>query len=142
MSDKKIKPGYIYQKLLNNQENNNIILDLRLLVFLNRFPFLYLKYRKITDRFSNTNHLVKVVEISEYLSEEETRKISLFCQEIGLDIGELDMIRNKDDGKLYIIDVNNTCYGPPNHILSFDENIALDRLCYEFKRLVEKKLFL
>jgi len=32
---------------------------------------------------------------------------------MALDYGELDVLRNKNDGKIYIVDVNNTPQGPP-----------------------------
>ena len=41
-------------------------------------------------------------------------KILLFCRRMGLDYGELDMLRDREDGRLYIVDVNNTPFGPPH----------------------------
>lgn len=133
---KKIIPGFVYMKLLNNQVSSDLVMDLRIPIFLESIPFIYLKYRQINNRFSNTNLLVKIAEVREYLSQNEINKILLYCNEIGLDTGELDMIRDKDDGKLYIIDVANTPSGPPNHLSKQDKILALKRMCFEFKKMV------
>lgn len=32
---------------------------------------------------------------------------------MGLDYGELDILRNNLDGRIYVVDVNKTLWGPP-----------------------------
>ena len=38
-------------------------------------------------------------------------KILAVCREMGLDYGELDVLRDREDGRLYILDVNDTPSG-------------------------------
>lgn len=54
---------------------------------------------------------------------------------MGLDWGELDILRNKDDGRAYIVDVNNTPAGPPNHLSKEDKERALQQLATTFARV-------
>ena len=42
----------------------------------------------------------------------EKQKISLFCTNLGLEFGSLDILRDMDEGKIYIVDANNTPHGP------------------------------
>ncbi len=128
---KRFDSGFVYMKLLNNKVND-LVMDIRLPVFLERLPFVYLKYRSVYNRFSNINLFVKIAEVREYLSEREIKQILLFCKKIGLDLGELDIIRDKDDGKLYIIDVASTPYGPPNHLPVKKRYEAIEKMSLEF----------
>jgi hypothetical protein len=45
---------------------------------------------------------------------------------MGLEFGELDILRDNLSQKIYILDVNNTPSGPPNHIKKGDYWKALD----------------
>ena len=131
----KTEEGYVYQIIINNQLDEEMVLDIRAPVFKNTIPFLYLKKRSINTRFSNTNTIVEMAEVDEMLSQEEVEKIIAFCKEIGLDWGELDILRNRDDGRIYILDVNNTPAGPPNHISKEGKALALKRLSSTFEKV-------
>jgi hypothetical protein len=41
-------------------------------------------------------------------SQQELENIATFCGAMGLDLGELNIMRDRDDGQIYIFDVNNT----------------------------------
>ena len=42
------------------------------------------------------------------LSKDEQAKLLQFCRAIGLDYGELDVLRDNGDGRIYVVDANNT----------------------------------
>lgn len=123
----------VYQKIINNQIDDELVEDIRVPVFRDLIPFVYLKYRGINDRFSNTNTKAIVCKVEDILSREETNKIKTFCRNIGLDYGELDVLRNRDDGLVYVVDVNNTPFGPPNHLPKKDKVKALRLLAETFQ---------
>lgn len=127
--------GFVYQKILNNKINDDLVLDLRTPVMKGKIPFIYLKFKKIEDRFTNDLYKSEIASTNEYLTEEETKMISEFCSRIGLDYGELDVLRNKDDGKIYIVDVNYTPWGPPAKLSDDENRIALIRMSEVFKQL-------
>jgi len=43
---KKIEKGFVYQKLINNQIDKYFIKDIRVPIFKDKIPFVYLKYKK------------------------------------------------------------------------------------------------
>lgn len=125
--------GFVYQRIINNADGN-IVLDLRTPVFKGKIPFVYLKYRPILTRFSNTNSFAKMIDSDNVFSREEQKKISEFCNEIGLDYGELDILRDNVSKRIYIVDVNNTPAGPPNHISKKEYSLSLKELSNAFKQ--------
>ena len=123
---------YVYQHIINNSLDGKIVEDVRVPIFKNSIPFVYLKYRPIDDRFSNTNDKVLISKTEDILSNNEIDKIHHFCRKINLNYGELDIIRNYPKGTLYIIDVNNCPSGPPNHLGLFKSIKALLKLSKQF----------
>ncbi len=116
-----LKPqvGFIYQKLINNVYDDAFAADLRIPLFNNKTPLVFVKYKTLSTRFGlfkKHHHRKKntlLLKTEEVLSKEEIEKLKTFCQLSGLDYGELDVLRDKDDGRIYIVDVNNTPTGPP-----------------------------
>jgi len=109
-------PGRVYQRVIDNQVGNGFVMDIRTPVIGDVIPFVYLKYRRIYDRFSNSNTRVARRPTSEMFSRDEVEKILAFSRNMGLDYGELDILRDRGDGRIYIVDVNKTPAGPPNHL--------------------------
>jgi hypothetical protein len=71
---------------------------------------------------------MEIVPATAHLSEQECQDIIMYCRRIGLEYGEIDILRSDDDGKIYIIDVNNTPWWPPNKLGDIDRNIALNMM--------------
>ena len=46
-------------------------------------------------------------------SPDEIDKLLRFCAAMNLDYGELDVLRHKADGRIYVVDVNTTPDGHP-----------------------------
>lgn len=112
--------GYIYQKLINNQEGDRVA-DLRVKVIGDSIPFMTYRTRSAADRFDNTETST-MVPIDTHLSTDEQEKILIFCKKLGLDFGALDCLRDRDDGRLYIVDANLTIGGPmPGFHLGHEE---------------------
>ncbi len=112
--------GFIYQKLINNTYDDELVLDKRVPIVNKKIPLVFLKYKPRSAQFAHyrkTRHKRKAVErqkAEDLLTESEINNIITFCKRIGLDYGELDILRDVDDNKIYIIDVNPTPCGPPN----------------------------
>ncbi len=128
----KTDKNFVYLKIINNQVSKSLVQDIRTPVFNNEIPFVYLRSKLTKDRFNNTNNFVNVAKVHDVYSKEEIKKILLFSKKIGLDVGELDILKDKDDKKIYIVDVNNTPWGPPNHLDKEEWKIALEKLAETF----------
>jgi hypothetical protein len=92
--------------------------------------FVYLKYRDINERFKNTTIKTELKPIIDVLSSDEIILINKFVKKIELDYGELDILRDKDDGKIYIVDVNNTPHGPPANTNKKDALTAIEKISH------------
>jgi hypothetical protein len=132
--------GVVYQKLIHNEVGDGLIEDMRVPIFRSTIPFVYLKYRQVQDRFVDRQHTSKktiIVDCSEVLSKQEMIDIICFAQKFGLDYGEVDVLRNADDNKIYIVDVNNTPSGPPSSISEDSAKDAIMMLAHAFEEEFE-----
>ena len=145
-----IETGVIYSKLINNEVEDGMVLNYRVPVFKQVIPFVYLKKNTVKQRL-NGFISVQLAQVYDVFSEDEICKILSFCQRIGLDYGELDILRDKEDKQLYIIDANNTPYStilhsdplrlPPNKRLMSpnDRLIMLQELAQSFKNMLTRE---
>jgi hypothetical protein len=124
--------GAVYQRVIANRVGGGLVEDIRVPVFGALIPFAYLKYRPIGARFENTNTRAVLVEVRDVLAAAELELIMQFCRAMGLDYGELDILRDRGDGRIYVVDVNTTPFGPPNHIEENDGRIAVTKMVNAF----------
>jgi len=108
--------GYVYQILIDNTENKKIVKDIRVQIIGGVIDVAVLKYRRIFERFSKYSIKAEIVPIEQVVNEKEINLLNKFCEEIKLDYGEVNILRNNDDEKIYIVDVNNTVHGPPPYL--------------------------
>ena len=102
-------PESIYQKLIDNQIDAVSTMIMRVPIYKGAIPMMYILTKPVEARFSEYNSSRRLVsEISEFLTQEEQRNILLFSERMGIDYGELDVLRDRSDGKIYILDANNT----------------------------------
>ena len=128
---------YVYEKLINNETGDGFVEDIRVPIFRDIIPFVYIKQRGLDDRLVDRKHTAKRVtlcEVSAYLSAQEIQKTLEFCEALGVEYGEIDVLRNRDDGKIYIVDVNTNPAGPPEPISFDDSKTALVRLANAFEK--------
>lgn len=128
---------FVYQKLIHNETADGFVEDIRVPIYGKRTPFVYLKHRAVKDRLidrPHTNTATSMAEVSKVLSEEELNKINIFAEIIGLDCGEVDVLRDQKDGRIYIVDVNNFPSGPPSPISNEEGNEAIIKLAETFSK--------
>ncbi|HID96997.1 MAG TPA: hypothetical protein EYP57_02240 [Thermodesulfobacteriaceae bacterium] len=131
-----VKNDVVYQKLVNNETDDGLVEDFRVPVFNGSTPFVYRKYRGVKDRLvdrDHTNTKAVIAEVEDVLTGDELEKIHRFCAEIGMDCGEVDVLRDKNDRRIYIVDANNTPSGPPSPITPKEARIAVMRLAQAFE---------
>ncbi|MFO1418216.1 MAG: hypothetical protein U1E83_06055 [Methylotetracoccus sp.] len=104
------EPGYVYQRLVNNVEHGKAH-DIRVEVMNGSIPFVVHRVKSLADRFDRTERsMLGCTE--DVFGRAEIDAIKSFACRIGLDYGELDILRDRDDGRIYIVDANNTPSGP------------------------------
>lgn len=114
----------VCERLIANTIADHIF-DIRVPFVLGHPILGYVKFRERGRRFENSNACVKLVAPPEVLTDDEIDICRRYCGAAGLDYGELDILRDGDKGKIYVVDVNNTPAGPPKGLSESDRATAL-----------------
>ena len=129
----RVKAGWVYQRLIDNtpealgipSADTGRAVDLRVPVFGSVWQHAYIKYRRLSSRFGNVNDKVEFVKTDTLFTQSEVERLNEFCSRIGLDYGELDVVRDSGSKQIFVLDVNKTPLGPPNGLSKTDTEIAL-----------------
>jgi len=132
--------AFVYQKIINNYEPGLGFEDIRVPIFKTDIPLVFFKYRNFEKRFSDSFEKSFIKLPSDVFSLAETKKIISFSLAIGLDYGELDILRDRDSGKIYIIDANNTPWGPPDELSDQETDQVLEVFAEHFHQIFIHKV--
>ena len=128
------EPGWVYQRLIDNRTETGLVEDLRCPTVGGEIPVVFIKRREETRRFANANAEVVMTEPGAV----ERVQLSQFCRAMGLDWGGLDVLRDRSDGALYVVDVNKTDMGPPIALPLREKMDATRRLARALRALAER----
>lgn len=110
---KKVNIKSSYQKLVDSQNKKGILVDMRVPILKGQIPFIYMRFKGSHEKLIGVlSKGIKLESAENVFSKDEITKIILFCKEIGLEYGELDILRDKKNKKIYIVDANPTPFGP------------------------------
>jgi RimK-like ATP-grasp domain len=123
----------IYQVLIDNTYDSEFVLDYRVALVGNAIVNVYKKYKKYEVRFTNEVSYSELCDTATAFTEEEQQLIISFTKKMVVDFCELDVLRNKTDNKIYIIDVNKTPYGPPFGLPAIQAEQAVAALAEQFR---------
>lgn len=133
----KPQTGRAYQRVVDNRSADpDLVEDLRTCTIGGKPVCVFIKRRPVSKRFINTNTDVLLRTPEEVFSQEEIGKITAFTKAIGLDWGGVDVLRDRGDGKLYIVDANKTDMGPPITLNLPDKLKAIRMLAAAFREFV------
>lgn len=127
------REGCAYQRVIDNVRDDGRIMDIRIPVIGGTIPLAYLRFRPVDRRFRSGNEQVALARVYEVLSQSEISDLLRFCELLGLDYGELDVLRDRADGRIYVVDANPTPFGPPSGISSIDAQRAITILAASFR---------
>jgi len=138
LSSELIQAGRVYQKLIESQSFiDGYFLDYRVPIHGGEIPLVYLKHRPETQRFKVYEH-TEFKDPDEVFELEELEKLCLMAKAMGLDYGEMDVLRDRD-GRIYVIDVNNTPRSHTHALSVGDKRVSLERMAETFKQLIEQR---
>jgi len=118
------QPGFVYQRLVECEVHRGLYEDIRLCFVGGCLPLCMVRLRPEASRFGHMPDisdrgrrdfpfaLAYVIPVSYVLEAGEVEAVERFAREIGLDYGEIDVLRDRVDGRLYAVDVNNMVNGP------------------------------
>jgi len=127
------EPECCYQRLINNVTEEGLLEELRIPVIGGRIPLLFFKHKPQENRFFSGWLTVAVREPDDLLTDVEQEQIGEFCRRFGLDWGEIDVLRDFDDGRIYIVDANNTPWGPSRDLPESERRALVRRLAQVFE---------
>ncbi len=105
-------PGYIDQRLLDNVVPGVAAEDLRISIVGRQIPVVIRRRFRLSGRFDSVISEEQVAR-DDVLDQGEVDQLLAFSARIGLDYGDLDVIRDRGDGRIYVVDANKTPGGPP-----------------------------
>ena len=120
-----IKTESVYQIVIDNETEDGQFVDIRVPVVFGQIPLVYLKFKSAEKRFTNDMHAATLHETDDILTQEEQTQCIAFARAMGAQFCELDVLRHKGNGNIYIIDLNKTPYGPPSKLDSASKEIAI-----------------
>jgi hypothetical protein len=103
--------GMVYQKLVDARVDERRILQLRPVIIGGRIVLTYAKWREYPHWFKGTE-LTVPTSSDDLLSQNEQHLLERFARLIGLDYGELDVLRDRQSGLIYVVDANRTPVRP------------------------------
>ena len=129
--------GHVYQRVIDNRTEDGLVEDLRCPMASGRIPIVMRKRRRAEQRFENTNHQVVLAETGDVFTADEQAQLTRFMQAMRLDWGGLDVLRDRKDGRLYVVDVNKTDMGPPIAMKLQDKIAVTRRMADAFLDLIQ-----
>lgn len=133
---RRVRRDCVYQRLIDNRIGSRQVEDLRTPVIGGSIPFVYLSRKPLNHRFDGQTSVRRVAPESVF-APREIQKIQRFCVLMGLDYAELDVLRDRSDGRLFIVDANPTPWTPDN-MPRTALNAALDRQAQVFGDLIAR----
>ena len=131
--------GQVYQRLIETTGPDGCVQDLRCPTVGGRIPLVFIKKRPVERRFENTNSFVTLAAPSAVFTQLELDQLSAFCREMKLDWGGLDVLRDRESGALYVVDVNKTDMGPPIALPMEDKIRAVRTLAAALREFLEER---
>ncbi|WP_426050405.1 hypothetical protein [Brevundimonas sp. SL161] len=134
-----LRSDCVYQRLIDTTDADGSANDLRTLCVGGAPVLVWLKVKPAGARFAIHNRKASLREPAEIFSREESALIGQFTARMGLDWGGLDILRDRADGRIYIVDVNKTDVGPVIALSWRDKMRSMDRLGRALEGLVASR---
>ena len=125
----KVQPGKVYQRILDNRTDQGLYEDLRVVVIDGQLPVVYRKRKSQDVRYTNETAEVDLAKSPEsVLSEAEIAQILAMSARMCAEFAELDVLRDRQDGRIHCVDLNPTPYGPPAGLPEPEKSRALHQI--------------
>ena len=134
------RDGFVYQRLIDSTTGEGHYVEYRVPVHDGRIPLVYRKVIAEAERFKKTADVVTIERPETHFSSDELAGIAQVCAAMGVEYGEVDVLRDRADGVPYVIDVNHTPFGRLKGLGHGDRAQAYQTLAASFQRMCESRL--
>jgi len=129
LTQNQVQLGKVYQRILDNRTEQGLFEDLRVVVIDGQLPVVYRKRKSEDVRYTNETAEVDLTKSPKsVLSEAEVAEILAITAKMCAEFAELDVLRDRQDGRIYCVDLNPTPYGPPVGLSSQETENALNQV--------------
>ena len=104
------RPGFVYQRFVRTRSNGRL-LSTRAVIIGRELPVVLDYWAAESDIFHGPGHCVARAAQDVY-SDRESEQLLSFAERMGMEFGELDVIRDEESGLIYVIDANRTSLIP------------------------------
>ena len=129
------QPGRVYQRLIDT-EADGFNHDLRTPCIGGSPVVVWHKYKPAGESFAIHSHRTRLRDPADVFSVEELALIRQFNIRMGLDWGGLDILRDRHNGRIYVVDVNKTDLGPVISLSWADKIASMNRLAAAMTSMV------
>jgi len=112
-------PGRVVERLIDTHISPTVALEYRVAVMDERIPLTNARFRLRHD-FKRPNLLSTLLAVDETFTPQEQAQLVAFCRAGGADYADLDVLRDRVSGRLYVVDFNPTPAGPPLNLAAVD----------------------
>jgi hypothetical protein len=133
-----VHPDRVYQRLVDAIEDGHV-LEFRTPIYGGHVPVVFPKRRRFVERVGDVAS-AEIARPETIYSPEELTALGRFAAAMRLDYGELDVLRDRADGRIYVVDVNPTPEGPRTGLSPEDKRRALRLLADAFDAYLETRL--
>jgi len=129
--------GVCYQKLIDTRMEDGNFVELRTTVVGDEIPQVIERVRSGTERSRfRADAVIRATlrQSREVFSAEEERNLIAMSRSLHLDIGDLDILRDRNDGRIYVVDVSKTVSASIPSTVSWDGIAKVERVAESFER--------
>ena len=130
-------PGLVYQRLVDTVAADGFAEDLRVSCVGGVVINVVVKRRAVAVRFLPPNATAVAADPATIFSDAERAGIARFCVAMSADWCGLDILRDRHDGRIYIVDLNKTDAGPVIALPLRDKLASTARLAAALRALVD-----
>ena len=128
-----VLPGHIYQRLVDNETSAGVVTEYRVSVICGEITDVIDQRRSIDNRLGGRGRGggqgSKVCKAEDVFSKREIVGLVEFCSLMNLDFGELDVLPDMNEGRLYVLDANKT----PSYMVTAS-SFRFDRFTLIYRR--------
>lgn len=128
-------PDGVYQHLIDNHTSGNRIIDFRVPFIGDISPVCWIKCRPMEKRFAAQSAWARLATPAELFSQAEKQLLTQFCEQVHLEYGELDVLRDVQSDAIYVVDVNPTPYPLTTGIDPHEWTRAIRAMAGRFKEV-------
>lgn len=131
-----MRPDHVYQRLIDTADGTGRLTDLRTLCAAGQPLLIWKKLKRPGGRFPIHSLRTTLHEPASQFTPTELERICAFTARMGLDWGGLDILRDRAEGRIYIVDVNKTDLGPVISLSWADKIRSMRRLAGAMQEMV------